>query len=352
MIHHAIPKVLPGTPPGTLASPSKALPTSTRVFVYQKDYVHEKNLEDLLNNQLQLADGELIWISVVGLKNLDLIKRLGAYFQLHALALEDVLGTHQRPKIDIFDDYEFIVGKVVKFDHQLHQQQMSLFLGKQFVISFLETPTELVDTMASALLNVHTQLCQHNVEYLMYRMLDFMIDGYFSVLSHYSDALDEQETDVLQGNSKHLVQKVQHIKRDLRILKLFTWSHRDLLSVLVRNERNIVKSNEILYFRDCHDHTIQQMDIIESQKELATSLLDIYLSTIANRLSSVMKTLTVISIVFMPPTFLAGVWGMNFKNMHELQWPDGYSFAWVMMGLSSVLAYIALWYFNRKRVKL
>lgn len=352
MIYRAIPKVLPGTPPGTLASPSKALPTSTRVFVYQKDYVHEKHLQDLLNNQFQLAENELIWISVVGLKDLALIKQLGDHFQLHALALEDVLGTHQRPKIDIYDDYQFIVGKVVKLDHQLRQQQISLFLGERFVISFLEAPTELVDTIATALLNTHSKLCQHSVEYLMYRMLDFMIDGYFSVLSHYSDALDEQEADVLQGAAKHLVQKVQHIKRDLRVLKLFTWSHRDLLNILVRNEKNIVKSDEILYFRDCHDHAVQQMDIIESQKELATSLLDIYLSTIANRLSSVMKTLTVISIVFMPPTFLAGVWGMNFKNIHELQWPNGYGFAWAMMGLSSTLAYIALWYFNRKRVKL
>lgn len=348
----AIPTVLPGTPPGTLKSPTKALETSVRVFFYQADYVHEKNIEDLLNNTIQLADNECLWISVVGLKDLNLVKRLGAYFDLHSLALEDVLGTHQRPKVDTYDDYEFIVGKVIKFEHQLHYQQMSVFLGERFVISFLESPTELVDNIAASLLNPRSKLSHHSVEYLAYRLMDYMIDGYFSVLSHYSDALDEQEAEVLKGTSTHLVHNLQRIKRDLRVLKLFTWSHRDLLNTIIRNEKNMVNSSEVLYFRDCHDHVVQQMDIIESQKELATSLLDIYLSTITNRLNTIMKTLTVISILFMPPTFLAAVWGMNFEHMHELRWLDGYGFAWAMMIFSSILAYVALWYYNQKRVKL
>lgn len=343
-----IPKIHPGTLPGTLVSPSKASITRSRAFVYNEHQVIEKDLADILNGTYHLLESESLWISVVGLQDLELIKSIGTFFHLHPLALEDVLGSHQRPKIDVYDHYEFIVVKLVHLEPKLKllRQQLSIFLGDNFVISFLESPSDILTLTERNLQNPQSKLAQGNVDGLAYQLMDIVIDSYFSVISAYSDALDEFEMNILRASATEFVRDLQRVKSDLRILKLYTWSHRDLLNVIIRNDQNIIRPAEVIYFRDCYDHAIQQLDILESLRETAMSLLDIYLSTIANRLNQVMKTLTVISIMFMPPTFLAAVWGMNFHDMPEIQWPHGYVFAWASMLVSSGLAVLFVWYYG------
>ena len=339
---------MPGTLPGTLVAPPEALPTQTRVFVYSAHQILEKKLEDLLSGQFQVAAGESLWISVVGLQDVELVKKIGAFFHLHPLSLEDVLSSHQRPKIDIYDGYEFIVCKLAHLTamKKLQHQQLSICLGDNFLISFLERPSEVLSLAERNLQNPQSKLAQANVDYLAYQLIDIVIDSYFPIISYYSDALDNFEALILKSSSANFVRELQQVKRDLRLLKLYSWSHRDLLNVIIRNEQNIIKPEAVIYFRDCYDHAIQQLDILESLRETSTSLLDIYLSTIANRLNQVMKTLTVISIIFMPPCFLAGVWGMNFHDMPELHWQHGYLYAWLTMLLTSGLSCVVFWYYG------
>lgn len=346
-----IPNIRPGTLPGTLVAPPAAGATQTRVLVYSAEGVVERDLRDLLSSQFMVQAHESVWISLVGLQDVDLIKQIGTFFNLHALALEDVLGAHQRPKVDVYEHYEFIVCKVVKFEEVLLRQQLSIFLGTNFVISFLDAPSDLFTMIEKNLFNPLSTLMQRSVDHLAYQLVDFVIDGYFPLLSQYGDTLDHFESLLFKAQTDGFVRNLQRVKSDLRLLKLYVWSHRDLLNIIIRNDQNIIKQEETVYFRDCYDHAIQQIDILESQREMATSLLDIYLSTMANRLNQVIKTLTIISIIFMPPTFLAAVWGMNFKDMPELHWHYGYLAAWAAMLFSSGLACIFFWYYGWLRSK-
>ncbi len=341
-----IPTIHPGTLPGTLIAPLAALDTVSKAFVYSANQVTAISLDDLLSGQVILSATESIWISIVGLKNLSLIKQLGDFYHLHALALEDVLGSHQRPKVDVYDHYEFIVCKLVKKDQKLTSQQLSLFVGQNFIISFLEHPSSVLMLAERNLLNPQSKLIQRNVDYFAYQIIDIVIDNYFVVISEYSDKLDHLEEKIFTASSDGFIRELQRLKRDIRSLKLYTWSHRDLLNNIIRNDQNTVKKEEVLYFRDCYDHTVQQIDIIESLRERSTSLLDIYLSTVTNRLNQVMKILTIISVVFMPPCFLAAVWGMNFKDMPELHWNHGYVYAWLTMLSTSGLSYLGFWHYG------
>lgn len=340
---HTVPSIRPGTIAGTLVSSPQALITRSRMFVYSADQIVEKDLDELLTQRYVLKENEVVWISVVGLQDIDLIKRIGNFFQLHPLTLEDVVSSHQRPKIDVYDDYEFIVCKMVQFEQVLARQQLSIFLGNNFIISFLDAPSNLLTITEQNLFNLHSNISKRSVDHLAYQLMDFVIDSYFTVLGNYSEALDDFETQVIKGDAVNFIQKLHQMKSDLRLLKQYVWSHRDLFNVILRNEHNIIKPEEVIYFKDCYDHTIQQMDILESQRDMATSLLDIYLSTIANRLNQIMKILTIISIAFMPPSFLATVWGMNFVNMHELHWPYGYLLAWLVMFLAGALPCVVFW---------
>jgi magnesium transporter len=334
----------PGKEPGTLQPKPEASPTEVRVIIYNAQQVAYYTLEDLIQRKVTPGPGEVLWVEVTGLKDVETIKTIGTYFSFHPLALEDTLNTYQRAKVDDYTDYQFIVTKlIISGGEKVTSQQLSIFLGHNYVVSFLEVPSALNIYFEKNIANASSRLRSRSGDYLVYELLDYATDTAFPVLSKNSDLLDNFENIVMGNPTGRIIRHVQLFKRELRFLRQFLWSNRDMLSALMRNELDLVSDGTVVFLRDCYDHAVRQMELLESQRESAVSLVDIYLSSMANRLGQVMKILTVISIVFMPPTFLAAVWGMNFKYMPELEWTYGYLFAWVVMILSSILPSLYFW---------
>lgn len=344
MIKPHIPNTQPGQEPGTLIPTPEAAATDVRVIVYNPQHVNHYTLDDLIQHKVILVPGDVMWVEVIGLKDVDKIKTIGTYFSFHPLALEDTMNTYQRAKVDDYESYQFIVSKILDTTKEkLSCQQLSVFLGHNYVVSFLEKPSSLNLYFEKSLANPASRLRARGGDYLVYELLDFATDSLFPILAKNSDILDSYENIIMDSPTSKVIKKVQLFKRELRFLRQILWSNRDMLSALMRNELDLISNGTTVFFRDCYDHAVRQMDLLESQRESAVSLVDIYLSSIANKLGQVMKVLTVLSIIFMPPTFLAAVWGMNFKYIPELSWHYGYLYAWILMIISSVIPSYYFW---------
>jgi magnesium transporter len=330
----------------------KSYPTQVKVFVYDANRLDVYTLDDLLKQKIQKTDEQVLWVQVTGLETVALIQSIGVYFNFHSLAIEDTLKPCQRAKVDGYDNYQFITSKLLEQKkHKIHDQQLSIFLGENYVVSFLESESILNDVFDKNLQNKLSRLRLRKCDYLAYELLDYATDTIFPILSENSNRLDQYENKIMDDPSEKVMRSVQFFKRDLRHLRQFLWANHDMLSSLMRNELDLISPTTSVFIRDCYDHAIRQMDLLESQRECAVSLVDIYLSSVTNRLGQVMKILTGISIIFMPPTFLAAVWGMNFKNMPELTWAHGYAFAWIIMLISSIIPSIWFWRKGWLRVK-
>ena len=343
-----IPKIKPGIAPGSsLEAPPEALATEIKIILYDIKNLQYYTLEDLLQHRVVPKEDQVLWVQVTGLKDIAKIQAVAHYFSFHPLAVEDIVSGYQRAKVDNYPGYQFIVARYIELlkTNELQRQQLSLFLSHNVVVSFLEKPCALLAYFDKSLNNAMSRVRSKSSDYLIYEMLDFVTDSVFPVMALNNDRLDVYESEVIATGSTKVMRKVQAFKRELRYLRVVLWANRDMLSALMRNELSLIHDYTLIYFRDCYDHAVRLMDILESLRESALSLVDVYLSSVANRLGQVMKVLTGISIIFMPPTFLAGVWGMNFKSMPELSWPYGYLFAWCMLLLVSI---IPSYYFWRK----
>lgn len=319
------------------------VPTQVTVWVYDEKKIASYSLENLLTGGIHLTKNQILWVRVTGLGTTQTIHDITNHFNFHPLAIEDTLNTNQRAKVDNYDGYQFIVSNLLEIQkNTISCQQLSIFLGKQFIVSFLETDNlmnaHFDKNLYSTLGHSHLKGC----DYLLYEILDYATDRIFPVLETYNDYLDRYENAVLFKPSESLMQSIQFFKRSLRTLRQLIWANRDMLSMLMRNELGLLGETTHLFIRDCYDHSVRQMDLLESQRESALSLIDIYLSSTTNRVGQVMKILTGISIIFMPPTFLATVWGMNFKEP-EFQWAHGYLFSWTVMLIVSIIPSIWFW---------
>lgn len=317
--------------------------TQTSVFIYDDQKIQAYTLEDLLTGRCTVTGTQSLWVRVTGLANLEVIQAIGNYFHFHPLAIEDTLSTNQRAKVDNYDTYQFIVTHLLEIKkNTIHHQQLSIFLGHQYIVSFLEDDSTLAAHFEK---NLHHALGRQHLKgcnYLLYEILDFTLDRIFPILETYSDHLDHYESAVLSDPNEKLMHAIQLFKRALRILRQIIWANRDMISILMRNELGLLSNTSHAFIRDCYDHATRQMDLLESQRESAYSLVDIYLSSATNRVGQVMKILTGISIIFMPPTFLAAVWGMNFAEP-EYHWTHGYLFAWIMLIIVSIIPSIWFW---------
>ncbi len=329
---------------GVLKAPTHAESTEIKIFIYDAHEFETYTLSDLLDNHIKPQEGKVLWVQVTGLANVDEIKALCTHFNFHSLAIEDTFSVHQRPKVDDYEHYQFIVSKYLELiKGKINVQQISLYFGEGYLVSFAERHCDINLISEKTLPNASMQLRARGADFLLYEIIDCTTDSYFPVMSVYNDKLDGFENLVLGKMPGGVLRQVQQFKHDLRSLRQVVWTNRDMLSVLLRNDLNLISDGVIVFLRDCYDHAVRQMDILESQRDSALSLIDLYLSSTANRLGQIMKVLTAISIVFMPPTFLVGVWGMNFKNMPELSWKYGYVFAWGMLILVSILPLTWLW---------
>ncbi len=343
----------PGTPPGTVTAPPDAHPSTITLFAYSDEQVIERRIERVEQIEEFVGKWPICWINVDGLGDVELIKSLGRMFHLHPLALEDVVHTHQRPKVDQYGEHLFIVLRMVHRAENLEAEQVSMFLGKNYVLTFQENlPGDSFEPVRSRL-RAGGPLAQLGADYLAYRLIDSVIDGYFPVLEWYGERIELLEEEVLEFARRDSVNRVHEIKHDMLLLRRAMWPAREAINQLARDPNPLIHDHTRVYLRDCYDHTVQLMDLLETYRELASDLRDLYLSSASNRMSEIMKVLTIISTIFIPLTFIAGVYGMNFEynaetapwNMPELKSPYGYPSTLLLMAGVTVFM---LFYFRRK----
>lgn len=334
----------PGSKPGTLKRHPSAKKTKIVLTIYDKANINIEKINEAseLSQVLTLEKDKTVWINVIGLGNLNSIKEIGEIFSLHPLILEDVVHVYQRPKIEHFDNGMFVAARLKLTEPNLKDEQISFFLGDHFVISFLETGSLFFEKIIERLNNPHSTLRHSKADYLFYELLDTTVDSYFPMLQIYSDAIDKLEDDIILKPNTNELSHIHNLRQNIIRLKRDAWSQRNALGELYRNEKQFISAKTSLYFRDCYDHTVQIIDLTENSLDRSASLIDIYLSSNSQRLNEIMKVLTIIATIFMPLSFFAGIWGMNFVNMPELEWKYGYQMA---MGVMVLVAALLVYYF-------
>jgi magnesium transporter len=290
------------------------------------------------------------WINVDGVHEVDIIEKIGKHFGVNELVLEDIVNTEQRPFVKDFDKFIFVVLKMVNYDEQSDEiitEQVSLIVGPSFVISFQEGKEgDVFDPVRERIRNGKNSIRRKGSDYLAHALIDATVDCYFVILEQIGLKLEEIEDETLSNPSSLTIEKIHRLKRNLIFLRKAVWPLREIAGFLERCESEIIQKSTGIYFRDIYDHSLQLMDIIETLRDLAAGMLDIYLSSLSNKLNEVMKVLTIISTIFIPLTFLAGIYGMNFKYMPELEWHYGYYALWVGM---IALGVSMLFLFKRKK---
>lgn len=335
----------PGDLPGLVQPDPEALPPVIHVIAYGPDQFSEDRVTDCQQVRELVNKAPVTWVNVEGLGDAKTISAIGELFNLHALALEDVVNTHQRPKAEQYQGFLFIVARMAELKERLETEQVTLFLGSNFVVTFLEDPGDAFDSVRQHLRNSQGRVRSSNAGYLAYCLLDAIVDGYFPVVESYGERLDELEDEVVSSPSRATIAWAHQVKRDLRSLRRAIWPLREAINALARDPHELIDAETRVYLRDCYDHTVQIIDIVETYRELDADLTDLYLSSLSNRLNEVMKVLTIIATIFMPLSFIASVYGMNFNtqispwNMPELNWYYGYPFVWAVMIASAVAMY-------------
>ena len=347
--HHLAP---PGSLPGVLIPDAKSSQSAIRVIAYGPEQFKEEARADVRRVKELLHDYPVLWVDVDGLGNIDTVRALGDIFDLHPLALEDVLHVFQRPKLEQYGEHYFLVARMASLNAQLETEQLSMFLGKDFVITFQDSlPGDCLDPVRNRIRNGLGRIRQYGPDHLAYAILDAIVDCHFPVLESFGEQLDALEDRILERPDQRAISQVHSIKRDLLTLRRAIWPLRDALHSLLRDPIPIVTEETHVYLRDCYDHAVRIMEMIETYRELCADLVDLYLSSTNNRMSEVMKVLTVFSAVFIPLTFIVGIYGMNFDtkvspwNMPELEWPFGYP---LVLAVMAVVAAALLVFFYRK----
>ncbi|MCX5844792.1 MAG: magnesium/cobalt transporter CorA [Deltaproteobacteria bacterium] len=341
-----------GLPPGSLIHIGDRLAEKTKITVFDYDEAHlqEKEIKTV-GECRQFKDSPTVaWIHIEGIHDTQILEELGAVFGLHPLTLEDILNTDQRPKMEDFCEYIYIVLKTF-YNHadennETTSEQISIILGPTFVISFQEKETDIFKPIRERIRAGKGRLRKSGADYLAYSLIDTIVDNYFTILEHLGEKIEIIEESLVKNPSTQTLQAIQHLKREMIFLRKSVWPLRETISSLERSECQLIQESTGLFLKDIYDHTIQVIDTIETFRDMLSGILDIYLSSISNRMNEIMKVLTIIATIFMPLTFLAGVYGMNFKYMPELEWHWGYFFIWSIM-ITIVVSMLV--YFRKKR---
>jgi len=331
----------PGTPPGTLTD--RAMPQTAELRISLIDYsessLAEKELATAEDCVPFLKRPTTTWVHIQGLPTPATLQEFAQYFELHPLALEDILNSGQRPKAEAYGDQLFVITSLpVMHDGAVLSEQISIFAGKDYIISFHSGITDPFRLVRRQLQNHAAKIRSRKADYLLYCLLDVIIDEGFPVLEAFGDQIEVLEEELLTQPDRATLRKLHEIKRELQFLRRMLWPQRELLNRLIRDEDDLLDKGTTIYLRDCYDHTVQIMDLLESYRDMIASMLDVYLSSISYRLNDVMRVLTVIATIFIPLTFIVGVYGMNFGMntnspwaMPELNWYYGYPLLWLVM---------------------
>jgi magnesium transporter len=293
----------------------------------------------------------VVWIDVVGLGTAEVIEGVGNLLDLHRLALEDVVNAHQRPKVEEYEDATFIVCNMIHTDEGIGTEQVAIFVGERFVVTFQERPGDCFGPIRDRIRHGRGRVRREGPDYLAYTLIDAVVDGYFEPVEKYGDVIEELELAVVAKANKAVVGRIHAARRDLFLLRKTIWAQREMVAALSRETYFGFSQTTQLYLRDCYDHTIQLLDMTETYRDFATSLFELYLSTVSNRMNEIMKVLTIIATIFMPMSVIASIYGMNFEgdrspwNMPELGWYYGYPFALGLMALVAIG--MILWFWRR-----
>lgn len=325
----------PGSEPGTLIIEPDAKPSRIILIDYDEDNAVRK--VDITPNACApyIGTNTVSWMDIQGLGSETVLKQVGEIFNLHPLLLEDVVNVPQRPKLEDYNNQLLVISQMVRLKEDesgFDTEQVSFVLGKRYLLSFQEE--ELQDCFEIVRDRIRTsqgRVRKSGADYLTYLLLDTIIDGYFPVVEHYEDRIEALEDMIISNPDRDTMQEIYDVRRELLALRRLIWPMRNVLHLLMRDHHGIVSDEVQIYFRDSYDHVIQILEIIEAYRELAASLMDVYMSTMGNKLNEIMKFLTVISTIFIPLTFIVGVYGMNFENMPELKGEWSYFIVWLIM---------------------
>ncbi|MEQ9410193.1 MAG: magnesium/cobalt transporter CorA [Fuerstiella sp.] len=339
----------PGALPGSVIAHPDASPPIIRVTRYGPDTATECEISDLDHISELVGQSAVTWVDVDGLGDAAVITRIGRQFGFHPLALEDVVNVHQRPKVEMYTDYLFMIARAHPPGGSLTTEQVALFLGRNFVVSFQEREVKCLETVRRRILNGQGRIRDSGADYLLYSLLDAVIDGYFPALEEYGERLDALDERISVREERNLINQIHRVRGELLALRRSVWPLREAVNSLIRDSGTLISEETDLYLRDCYDHTIQIIDVIETDRELCSDLRDFYLTVVSNRMNQVMKLLTIIATLFMPLSFIAGLYGMNFNtaasdwNMPELNWDFGYPFALGLMAATATSLLIFFW---------
>ena len=345
----------PGTAPGTLVDHDNA--SLENATIHLIDYTSNDFIEKQLNNaeecQSFLDQESVTWIHLQGPMQVDTIKTIGNVFELHPLALEDVLNKGQRPKIDEYDDLLFcIMTMPVEINDSTVIEQVSIFLGENYVISFHTGSHDPFESLRNRLRKKSGRIRQQKADFILYCILDLIIDQGYPILENFGDDIENIEDRLLNSTTnKTTLAEIHRIRRELLLLRRNLWPQREVINNLLRSESSLIRESTLPYLRDCYDHTIQIIELIENYREMAASLIDVYLSSSTQRLNEIMRVLTMIATIFIPLTFVVGLYGMNFSHpdspwaMPELHWYYGYPMIW---GVMIAIVVGMVFYFKRK----
>ena len=335
-----------GLPPGALVHVGEKRIDKADITII--DY-SAKDLKELKTKKIEdcfpfKKTPTVTWMNIDGVSDVEVVEKIGAYFDVHPLVLEDIVNTDQRPKMEDFEKYIFLVIKMLKYDdksRQISVEQVSFILGSNFVISFQEFTGDVFDSVRARIRNNKGRIRKLGADYLMYALVDAVVDNYFTILEKIGENIEGLEELLVDNPNPETLQSIHHLKRELIFLRKSIWPLREVISGLQRGESRLIRKNTGIFLRDVYDHTIQVMDTIETFRDMTSGMLDIYMSSVSNKMNEVMKVLTIFAAIFIPLTFIAGVYGMNFQNMPELSIPWAYPLVWaVMIAIGvSLLAY-------------
>lgn len=340
-----------GLPPGALIhiGEKKTEKVKITLIEYDEGKFQEKEIKNI-DELIPFNEKPTVkWINIEGLHDVEMIEKIGQHFNLHPLTLEDILNTGQRPKSDDFDDYTYIVFKMLRYEEkeqEVRSEQVSLIIGADFLISFQEMAGDVFDSVRNRIKNGKGRIRRLSSDYLAYTLMDAVVDHYFLILEIFGEKIEFLEDEILENPTPRALESIYEMRGEMIYLRRQIWPMREILSRLEKGASPFIRESTGMYLKDIYDHTIQVMDSIESFRDILAGLLDIYLSTISNKMNEVMKVLTIIATLFIPITFVAGVYGMNFKYMPELDWRWGYFAVWLIM---IAVAVIMLFFFRKKR---
>jgi magnesium transporter len=333
--------------PGTLIhmGEKKTAHPTIQVIRYNKNIIEEETMESVDEHITKKGFKGVCWTNINGIHEPSVIEQIGENFQLHSLVQEDILNTYQRPKLDVLDNYLFLVLKMITYDREadaLMIENLSFIHGADYVITFQEQVGDVFNAVRQRLLKNRGRIRKQAADYLLYSLVDAVVDHYYLVLETLGDKIEDLEDRLLEKNEPAQLEEIHKLRREAMFLKRAVWPLREVVKEMMKNDTGMFKTSTGIYLRDLYDHTVEVIEITETYRDMISGLQDLYLSGVSNKMNQVMKVLTIIATIFIPLTFIAGIYGMNFEFMPELKWKFGYFIVWgimLVMGLFMVILF-------------